>query len=520
VGDSSRSGIGTALLRGMRFEPTKLLFGLVGLVASAFVVQLLRIAAARLAYPFELEWMEGALVDHVRIVLAGEPLYREPSIEFTPFIYTPFYYWVCATLSRVFGVGFLVPRLVSLLAAAGNMVLIAALVGREGAGRLAVVVGIGLFAATYGLSGCWMDLARVDSLFVFLFLSGVYLARHGESMRAAVGCGAMLSLAFLTKQTGLVLAVPVLLGAIALHRRRGLVAASVFALLVVGAVFWMNHRTQGWFSYYVFEVPRQHSLRTASWRALLIDACWRPLVVPLLLAAFALASADFATEGRHRSVVFLYAGVLASTFVMSWAALLHEDGFANVLMPYHAALAVVGGIGVGRIVRATGGAATPLGARWQGVAMVALLAHFGSLAYDRRPSVPSRRDVEAGNLMLAKLAAREGPVLMLGTGYYGSLAQHPEINAHTMALTDIFKTGDRARNEVLLGSLTRAIASKRFKTIVVDQSYAWLPPEVLGGIRGTYRQDDELFPASEPALTASKTGFITRPQSVWVPKTP
>ena len=60
----------------------------------------------RARYPFELEWMEGGVLDHVRVVLSGQPLYRAPSVEFTPFIYTPFYYAVCAALARVFGVGF------------------------------------------------------------------------------------------------------------------------------------------------------------------------------------------------------------------------------------------------------------------------------------------------------------------------------------------------------------------------------------------------------------------------------
>ena len=31
--------------------------------------------------------MEAGIVDHIRMVLDGRPLYREPSFEWTPFIY-------------------------------------------------------------------------------------------------------------------------------------------------------------------------------------------------------------------------------------------------------------------------------------------------------------------------------------------------------------------------------------------------------------------------------------------------
>jgi hypothetical protein len=69
-----------------------------GLVAVTVLIVLLSlgplvtftsVALRRLPYPYELEWMEGGIVTHVRVVLAGEPLYSAPSLDFTPFIYAP-----------------------------------------------------------------------------------------------------------------------------------------------------------------------------------------------------------------------------------------------------------------------------------------------------------------------------------------------------------------------------------------------------------------------------------------------
>jgi len=38
----------------------------------------LTVALLRVGYPFELEWMEGTIADHVRRILDGQPLYVPP----------------------------------------------------------------------------------------------------------------------------------------------------------------------------------------------------------------------------------------------------------------------------------------------------------------------------------------------------------------------------------------------------------------------------------------------------------
>ena len=104
-------------------------------VVSALAVGLfavyLAIVPARIAYPFELEWMEGACVDHVRRVLAGQPLYVAPSLDFVPFVYPPLYFWLSAALARVTGIGFLPLRLVSSVSSLGCFALIFLMVRRQ-----------------------------------------------------------------------------------------------------------------------------------------------------------------------------------------------------------------------------------------------------------------------------------------------------------------------------------------------------------------------------------------------------
>src|SRR6266542_4402426 len=87
--------------------------------ASAFMAMYLVVAFVRLGYPFELEWMEGGMVDHVRRIVAGQPIYVRPSLNFVSYLYPPLYYLVSAGLARMIGIGFLPLRLVSLVSSVG-----------------------------------------------------------------------------------------------------------------------------------------------------------------------------------------------------------------------------------------------------------------------------------------------------------------------------------------------------------------------------------------------------------------
>jgi hypothetical protein len=484
-------------------------------VAALALGQLVLLFVLRVPYPFELEWMEGGIVDHVRIVLLGEPLYREPTLDFTPFIYPPFYYYVCAAVSRVFGVSLLVPRLVSSLAAVGNVGLIAVLVRREGGGLLAAIFASAVFALTFEHSGRWMDIARVDSLFVCLLLVTCLLARR-HSMKAAAAAGAVLFLAFFTKQTGLTLAAPILASIVLRDRRQGGVSVGVFVVLVGSCILWMNHRTDGWFSWYVFTVPSQHLLRWDDWRPGL-DGFWGPLVVPVLLALYAFCSG--ALVGQRPGVarfapLVLHAGLVLAALATGYSSLLHADGFANVIMPYHAAIAVASGIGLGRVLRDEGATAA-IGAK--ATVLVSVLLHFAVSAYDHRRALPSHADATAGRAMIERLRTQPGPVLMIGTGYYAMMAGHPEISAHTMALTDVVKMHEGPKRTALIKNIEDAIRSRRYRTIAFDTTWTFLPNEIIGVLRTYYRPRGFLFLPDEGGATWPRTGYGNRPNEVWGP---
>ncbi len=68
--------------------------------AAWFVLAYVTVAILRLRYPFELEWMEGGMVDRVHRIMTGRPLYIGPSLRFVPFVYPPFYFYLGALVSN------------------------------------------------------------------------------------------------------------------------------------------------------------------------------------------------------------------------------------------------------------------------------------------------------------------------------------------------------------------------------------------------------------------------------------
>jgi len=102
------------------------------IVSAAALTNLAFAVARRLAYPYDLEWMEGGMLGHALRLLEGEPLYAEPSARFVSFAYTPLYPIVLRLLAPVAGVGYLPARAVSVAAFAAALVVAYAFVRRAG----------------------------------------------------------------------------------------------------------------------------------------------------------------------------------------------------------------------------------------------------------------------------------------------------------------------------------------------------------------------------------------------------
>ena len=217
-------------------------------VGLASVAAYLVVVLQRIGYPYELTYFEGSTVEVAGRVAAGQPLYGPPTTEYTPWPYPPLYFWLTGALAKVTGVDLTTMRVVSVAASLAVLVLLALIVRRAGGSTVAGIVAAGLYAATYRVSGAFADTARVDSLLLALLLAAVFVGMRARTWRGGIGLGAMLLLAFLTKQNALLVAAPMLLWLLVRRRGVGVGATATLGVGVVASTLVGNLLTDGWYA--------------------------------------------------------------------------------------------------------------------------------------------------------------------------------------------------------------------------------------------------------------------------------
>ncbi len=502
----------------------RILQTLLGLTSAAAIALFCYVGLRRMAYPFELEWMEGGILAHVQRVLAGESVYTAPSLLWTAFIYNPLYYFVAAAAARVTGEGLFALRLVSFLSTLGCLALLYRLAERQTRSPIAGLLAAGFFAATFERSGGWFDVARIDSLALLLSLAAMtsmvgLLQRKSEppaplSLSALAVSGGLLSLAFLTKQSALILLPALAWSAYSARRLKGLLAFGVGSLALVGpSLAYLHWKSAGWYWYYALELPLAHSSNGRE--ALRIDFWQWELCAPqTFMAALALfggvllLASPRAREGRPDARA-LYVGSATLLIVESYITRLHMGSFLNDLMPMHAALALLGGLGFSSLCNL---ASRGYSKAWVTSATLLALAQFALLAYDPVRFLPPAGSTAAGNTLVRGLKKFNGDVLVFYHPHLTWLAgKRP--HAHAMALVEIMYPArdPRGARELLKASVETAVREKTFEHLVVDEAnFLVFTPELRRHYytRGEYfrRAPDVLYPT---------TGMHTRP-TIWM----
>jgi 4-amino-4-deoxy-L-arabinose transferase-like glycosyltransferase len=504
---------------------TRLVRVLLILSAGWYIVTYLYIALSRIAYPFDLQWMEGGMVDHVRRVMTGQSLYVAPGVEFVPYIYTPLYFYVSAAVSAVTGAGYFPLRLVSLAAALVSFALIGALIWRETRSTFAGWLGAGFFAGTFVLGGAWFDLARIDMLMLALTLAGIYAAKS-ETWHGALVSGVLLALAALTKQTALAIAVPLAVYYLLVDRRLFLIFAGITGGLMAASTLALDAMSDGWYSYYAFVLPRQHP-----WVMDMLIDFWLVDLLPVVIAGGlgvvylllggyrTLQTGSSGIElrrfayGRQEVQDFLFYGLLAGGMVGSaWLSRLHEGGYINVLIPAFAMIAVLFGLGVHRLA-----AQQPAGRRMliYGLCIV----QFAVLIYSPADHIPTRADRAAGEHLVEAVAEIDGEVWMVHRGYIASLAGKESIYAHRMGIEDVMRGDEGEIRDMLAADIQQAIAEQRFDAIIFDGSRDdfILVDYYFENLQEHYIGLGEIFPAEFDGTFWPLTGLQVRPYYVFVP---
>ena len=224
--------------RNAKIPRENLLFWLIPLSVQGWALILfLQHAWDTLAYPYSLDYGEGAVLDQVIRLFQGQAIYRTSFAE-PPYVinvYPPVYLIAQLPFLQLWGPAFWYGRIISLLSALGIAVFIALTVQRLVGNRAAGVVG-GLTFLAIPYIVHWAVLFRIDMLALFLSWVAIYVIvrwpRERWSLLASV---LFLVLSIYTRQSYLLAAPLTIL--CWLWSQTGWKRALSFVGLLAGSVF-------------------------------------------------------------------------------------------------------------------------------------------------------------------------------------------------------------------------------------------------------------------------------------------
>lgn len=427
---------------------------------------LVQIISQRAAYPFELEWMEGGVLQQVLRVVQHQPLYGNPSLDFVPALYMPLYYGFSAMLMAVFGANLFALRMVSILALVVIFLLIYLIAKRIAHSQLAGLLAVLFCAVMFPHTGFWFDVARVDTLWVmWLMLAWWCLLcwREKPSLRGAFLLALVSVLAFFTKQASLFLLPFVMLAIVSWLGWRALcsyllccvvIGLPILCILIVG--------TGGNFWFYTMQMASTHGVTLFGWRRFAEIVLWN---VPSFLLALPLFFVLAGKAWRERMGWLLLIG---GFIFLSGLSRAYAGAFFNVLMPMYVCLAVVAAATIILLLDRFANTRSVV----MGVLSVLLVAVL-SLDISRFRGIPARqipteRDSAAVQFLLDKLHAVQGSVCVTSHGYLGWMVGKA-FCAHNTQVTDVMTGSDPAMAEMLREDARKKIMSGYYAVIVLDR---------------------------------------------------
>ena len=477
---------------------------ILAIISLLFIGQFYMIAFSRIDYQYDLEWMEGGAVDHTVRVTEGKSLYVEPSADFVPYIYTPLSYYMAAGLSVFTGEGYVAGRLLSILAITGCFVLLYLLCYRETRDHMLSLLPAGILCVAYPICHNWFDIGRVDSLFLFFLLLGLYWISGSHDRRYLIGSAVAFYLAFMTKQSALLFYPMACLIVLCYGWKRALWFGTILGGLTGITVLAYNLATDGWFHYYVFTVGSGHEILDNMyidfWKLDLWHQFKRPVILSFLAGLWLLY------RFRDKDSIF-YLSIATGFIGMSYFGRLHSGGDMNVVMPAFAAIGLLIPILYKQLRRTS--VRIPL--MMSGVVLTAYLGQqLWDLRYESETYVPSKSDWTAGKLIVEEIESVPGPVMINSHGYWQRYAGK-ETNVHFMAAHDIDRSSEHPAQQMLRQSILDRIESQYYDMIIQDNDY------YIDEVLEYYELKEEIQYRDERAFMPV-SGAQLRPTKIYVRK--
>jgi len=441
-------------------------------VSLAALASLAWTFARRLAYPFDLEWMEGSMLLHALRIREGLPMYAPPSVRFASFAYVPLQPALVAAVSVPSGLSYATGRAVSIVAYLAALACAYGFLREIDVPRPLALAAPALSAAAFAPCGAWYDLVRIDSVWLGLMAGALWAAwRARRSTPAAIACGVLLTAALFAKQTALpFIGIAVLLLLLA-SPRRGLIAGATTAVVSLAAFLALQRATGGWFWTYAFGLHQRHDFD--AWLGYVLA----PLRVLLILGpAVALVPLALRARGGIDRAIVAVLGVFAAAMVATIRGAGPPWGYANTFIP----TAFFGGV----LVALAADRVSRFGPRAAVTATLLMTASVAGapgafvwaadrlwpsaglalpIGYDPRAYVPDASDRGAGEALIARLRATPGDVFVPFHPFYAWRAgKAPSLHAMNLADLNAIPGLGTPRD------LVESIRSHAFALIVLD----------------------------------------------------
>jgi hypothetical protein len=408
------------------------------LVAASMLV-LVALIANHVPFPFQLDLMEGAVMQHAKRVVHGQSIYPLPSPEFVPLAYNALYYVLAAPFLLLFGETLQTLRVLSVIGLIGSALAIFVIVRAHSRSVWWGMIGVGLFCSAYAAMDAYLDTAHSDSWLLCSALWGTYLVGRASRGARVAGILALIA-AFWFKQHGAVF----LFGALVyLTWQEGIRGALVYWLMAItlGALLYVvapGSLLGPGFHYFTWYVPSGWSeIRMA---AFIRVARYLKTYYPVLALASALGIYR-ALRARSVGILDVQMGAALVTAVMGS---LDPGSSTNVFIPVGAFCILCGTIELARVSTRS---LPLLGVR---LGYAAALLAFATLLSDPRAYwLPDSKARAAYAELQSTILSLPGVVYAPGIGQFVR-GPHLYPTAHWIALEDIMRGPRRTASDSAL----------------------------------------------------------------------
>lgn len=236
----------------------QIILALFSLYALFWISFMIYVWINHLNFPLNLEAMELTVLQHLKRVLAGQPIYVSPSSDFVPLAYNPLYYYLTIPFASIFGENLFTLRIVAILGMLCSGIMIYLTVKNHTNSHWWSIISVGLFASAYRAMDTYLDNAHSDSWLLFSILLGCYLIDKNRSRYISILGLLFLVLSFWFKQHGAIFTIG---GVLFLTWRDGWKSSFLYWVLAImlGPVLYLLAPSIGFgpeFHFYTYQLPK------------------------------------------------------------------------------------------------------------------------------------------------------------------------------------------------------------------------------------------------------------------------